>query len=261
MARNLKIILKVILIGLETCLVLMFLLPMFGGIVNVGAQFGLLMSLLLLAVTLFWKPLSRFVKRIYSHKAGKIILIIVLAVFILLTAYAAVLSGLMIGAMANTPQNPDIVIVLGCKVQKSGSPSIMLNNRINAAYDFLEKNPQVPCVVAGGKGEDEPASEAETMKRVLVDKGIEESRIIVEDKSESTRQNIEFSLKILEEEGIEVTEAAIVTDGFHQFRASLIAGEFDIVPTAVSAKTPMRLAAAYWLREWFALSHRFVFGS
>ena len=60
---------------------------------------------------------------------------------------------------------------------------------------------------------------------------------------------------------MEVTEAAIVTDGFHQFRAGLIAKEFDIVPTAVSANTPMRLAAAYWLREWFALSHRFVFGS
>ena len=261
MARNLKIILKVILIGFEICLVLMFLLRMFVGIVNVGAQFGLLMSLLLLGATVFWKRLSRLVKKIYSHKSGKILLIIILSVFILLTAYAVILSGLMIGAILNTPQNPDIVIVLGCKVQKSGSPSVMLNNRINAAYDFLVENPDIPCVVAGGKGEDEPVSEAEAMKKTLIDKGIDESRIIIEDKSESTRQNIEFSLKILEEKGMEVTEAAIVTDGFHQFRAGLIAKEFDIVPTAVSANTPMRLAAAYWLREWFALSHRFVFGS
>ncbi|MCM1300017.1 MAG: YdcF family protein [Firmicutes bacterium] len=261
MARNLKIILKIILIAAEACLVLMFLLPMFIGIVNVGAQFGLVMSVLLLAATVFWRQLCRLVRKISGRRAGKIILIIILAVFILLVIYAAVLSGLMINAACNSPRAPDTVIVLGCKVQPSGNPSVMLNRRIEAAYGYLEENPDIICVVSGGKGSDEPVSEAEAMKKALVDKGIDETRIIAEDKSESTRQNIEFSLKILEEKGMEVTEAAIVTDGFHQFRAGLIAKEFDIVPTAVSAQTPMRLVAAYWLREWFALSHRFVFGS
>lgn len=261
MARSLKTIFRIILIAAEVCLVLMFLLPMFIGIVNVGAQFGLLMSALLLGATVFWKRFCRLVGKIWKHKAGKIVLIAILAVFILLVTYAAVLSGLMINAACTPPQNPDTVIVLGCKVQKNGNPSLMLSKRINAAYDYLSENPEPICVVAGGKGSDEPVSEAEAMKKALIEKGIEESRIITEDRSESTRQNIEFSLKILEEKGIEVNEAAIVTDGFHQFRASLIAKEYGIAPTAVSADTPLRLAAAYWLREWFALSHRFVFGS
>ncbi len=261
MARNLKIILKLILIGLEGCLVLMFLLPMFIGIVNVGAQFGLIMSTLLLLITVFWKGFWRLVRKISAHKAGKIILIAMLAVFVLLVLYAVILSGLMVSAACNSPKNPDAVIVLGCKVQKSGEPSIMLSNRIYAAYDYLGENPGTVCVVSGGKGDDEPISEAEAMKNVLLSLGVEESRIITEDKSESTRQNIEFSLAALREKGIEAKETAIVTDGFHQFRASLIAREFDITPTAVSAETPVRLVAAYWIREWFALSHRFVFGS
>lgn len=261
MARILKKVFWIALMAAESCLVLMFLLPMFKGIVNVGAQFGLLMSVLLLFVTAFWGKLCRAVKKLWRKKSGKIFLCTAGGVFGLLTAYAVVLSALMLGSSLNFPQKPDAVIVLGCKVQKNGSPSLMLNRRIQAAYNYLEENPDVICVVSGGQGADEPVSEAEAMKKTLIDGGIAESRIITEDKSENTRQNIELSLKILEEKGIEVTEAAIVTDGFHQFRASLIAKEFAITPTAVSADTPSWLVSAYWIREWFALSHRFVFGS
>ncbi|MDE7281518.1 MAG: YdcF family protein, partial [Ruminiclostridium sp.] len=138
---------------------------------------------------------------------------------------------------------------------------MMLRQRINAAYKYLNENPDIICVVSGGQGADEPLSEAEVMKSRLVEKGIAEDRIIAEDSSESTRQNIEFSLALLKEKDIDVTDIAIVTDGFHQLRAGLIAEEYDLKPSAVNAETPLWLVAPYWVREWFALSHRFVFGS
>ncbi|MDE6724954.1 MAG: YdcF family protein, partial [Ruminiclostridium sp.] len=192
---------------------------------------------------------------------GKPVFLFLCGIFGLLVIYAFVLSGIMAKAALTSPNAPDAVIVLGCKVQKSGNPSLMLSKRINAAYEYLAENPNIICIVSGGQGSDEPGSEAEVMKACLVEKGIDENRIFEENRSESTRQNIEFSLDLLKENNIEVTEAAIVTDGFHQYRASLIAKEYGLRPTAVNAETPPWLVAVYWVREWFALSHRFVFGS
>ncbi len=252
---------KAVLIVFELLLTAMFVLPMFRRVMNVGAVFGFGMSMSLLAVTVFWQRVKVLVKRIMGTAVGKIIFLSLCGIFGLLVIYAFVLSGIMAKAALTSPENPDIVIVLGCKVQKSGNPSLMLSKRINAAYEYLTENPDVICIVSGGQGSDEPSSEAEVMKDCLVEKGIDENRIFTENKSESTRQNIEFSLDILKENNIEVTEAAIVTDGFHQYRAALIAGECGLEPAAVNAETPPWLVAVYWVREWFALSHRFVFGS
>ena len=98
------------------------------------------------------------------------------------------------------------------------------------------------------------------MKTALVEMGIEENRIIVEDESENTEENLKFSAERLEKAEIEVKEAAIVSDGFHLFRASLFAEKAGLETTSISAQTPWQMAAAYWVREWFALSAVFVFG-
>ena len=252
---------KAALIVFELLFTAMFIMPMFRRVINVGAVFGFCMSLALLAVTVCWQRVRTLVKRIMENKVGKAVFLSLCGIFGLLVIYAFVLSGIMVKAFLTSPKNPDAVIVLGCKVQKSGNPSLMLSKRINAAYEYLTDNPNVICIVSGGQGSDEPESEAAVMKACLVEKGIDENRILAENKSESTRQNIEFSLALLKENNIEITEAAIVTDGFHQYRAALIAEEYGLIPTAVNAKTPPWLVAAYWVREWFALSHRFVFGS
>ena len=239
----------------------MFILPMTVGVKNIGAVLGLLFFILCFVVTLFCKPLLGLAKKMTKRLWGRIVLISLAVIFGILVLYAAVLTSLMLCAAYAQPKDPDVVIVLGCRVQPNGSPSLMLKKRVDAAFEYLSENEEVSCIVSGGKGSDEPVSEAETMKKLLVEMGIDEERITAEDRSISTRQNIEMSLKLLEEQGKTVTEAAIVTDGFHQLRASLIAKENNITPTAVSAETPRWLVPPYWVREWLALSHRFVFGS
>lgn len=240
---------------------MMFILPMTVKVTNAGAVLGLMFFLLCLGGTVFYKRLYRLIKAMAKHLAGRIALIAAASLFGLLVLYAGVLTVLMLCAAYAQPKNPDVVIILGCKVQPDGKPSLMLRKRVNAAYEYLFENEDVSCIVSGGKGSDEPISEAEAMKNLLVEMGIDEKRIIIENLSENTRQNIEFSLKLLEEQGKSVSEAAIVTDGFHQLRASLIVRESGITATAVSAETPPWLLPPYWVREWLALSHRFVFGS
>ena len=99
------------------------------------------------------------------------------------------------------------------------------------------------------------------MRRYLVEKGADESRLIMEDKSTNTFENIKFSFAITDKLGCG-RDITIVTDGFHQYRASLIAkqeGARNV--TAYSANTQSKYVPTYWVREWLGLTHFFVFGN
>lgn len=145
---------------------------------------------------------------------------------------------------------PGAVIVLGCQV-RGDVPSTMLARRLDAAVETLSEYPETVCVVSGGKGSGENVSEAEAMRRYLIERGIEESRLILEDKSVSTRENIRFSAELLKERGIDT--AVIVTNEFHQYRADLYARRNGITAGHHSTRTPLRNIANYWVREWAAL--------
>ena len=70
---------------------------------------------------------------------------------------------------------------------------LTLARRLDAALAYLEENPKAYVVVSGGQGAGEDISEAEAMRRYLAARGIEESRILMEDKSMSTLENFLFS--------------------------------------------------------------------
>ena len=260
MSKKVKIY-HALLMALEAIALALFIAPMSGRLYNIGNIFGFAVAFLCFAATVFWEPFRRLLKRIWSRKWGRALLSAFGTVLGLLILYAVILSVVMVSAAVNYPQDPDAVVVLGCKVGSSGNPSLMLQDRINAAYRYLTENTDVICVVSGGQGADEPSSEAQVIKDGLVENGIDPSRILLEDKSTSTRENLEFSLNILGSNGIQAKNIAIVTDGFHQLRASMIARDLDIEVSAVSADTRFWLLPTYWVREWFALSYQLVFGS
>ena len=116
-------------------------------------------------------------------------------------------------------QNLDYIIVLGAQVRESG-PSVVLQYRLDAAIEYLNENPDTVCIVSGGQGVNEPFSEAEGMAKYLLENGIEKDRILLEDESRNTVQNIQNSKDIMEElyNGV-----GIVTNNFHIFRAVQLA--------------------------------------
>ncbi len=95
-------------------------------------------------------------------------------------------------------------------------------------------------------------SEAGGKRRELVARGIDESRLIKEERSTSTRENLQFSKMIIEEKGLH-PKVAIVTNNFHMYRAGEIAEELDMEYTAIPAKTMMALLPTYALREVFGV--------
>ena len=112
-------------------------------------------------------------------------------------------------------QNLDYIIVLGAQVREDG-PSVVLKYRLDTAIRYLNDNPSSGCIVSGGQGYNEPFSEAEGMHDYLVENGIDSERIILEDQSTNTVENIRNS-KVLFDDSY--NSVGIVTNNFHTFRA------------------------------------------
>lgn len=247
---------------IRTCLAVLFaagfmifLAPVFTGIINIGNVAGMTVCTILFFTVLF---LNRIIPFVTTYKALKTASVILIVVAITLIIAASVISVLMIFSANSPPPANTTVIVLGCKV-RGEKPSLMLNKRIMAAYEYLSENPEAMCIVSGGQGSDELISEAECMKRVLVENGISETRIIMENCSASTDENICYSLEKMKEHGLS-GDAVIVTSEFHQLRAKLIAEKYDLKTYSVSAQTAWYLLPTYWLREWFGVTYEFFFG-
>ena len=146
---------------------------------------------------------------------------------------------------------------MGCKVYGERA-SLSLLERLEAAYDYLEENPEADCVVSGGQGPDEVISEAECMYRWLVEKGIDPSRIYKEDKSTSTEENIAFSKDIIEENGL-FQKVVVITSEYHTYRAGVIAENNNLVWGAHPGKTAIWLFPTYYVRELYAILAEWIF--
>lgn len=146
------------------------------------------------------------------------------------------------------------VIVLGAGVN-GRTPSLTLQTRIEAAAAYLNKHPDVPAVLSGGQGPGEAITEARAMYTALTARGIPAERLLLEEKSTSTAENIAFSKELLAEHGIgSGGTVAIVTNDFHQYRARRIAADNGLTAVGIPAELPWWwLNANYYVREFFAL--------
>ena len=125
-------------------------------------------------------------------------------------------------------KNIDYLIVLGAQV-KSVGPSTVLRYRLETAAAYLKENPDTVCVVSGGKSPSEPEAEGEVMAGWLAAHRIDAGRILIENKSTSTVENIRFSLDLIEKAQKETGRPAgcgvtigVVTNNFHVFRGRAI---------------------------------------
>jgi len=165
-------------------------------------------------------------------------------------------QGLIISGAHTDETEADCLIILGAGL-RNNSPSLMLRSRLNAAVEYLKTREDIPVIVSGGLGRGETITEAEAMSRYLISRGIDEARIWKEDKSTSTRENLAFSMALMEREGLDAenTRVAIVTNEFHLYRARLIATKAGLDAAGVAAATPgPYLRTINFFREAFALA-------
>lgn len=141
----------------------------------------------------------------------------------LLCAGIALLIGLeclVISEMnATAPPGLDYIVVLGASVYQDG-PSPGLMRRINAVMKCLDDHPDAVIIASGGQGKNEPVSEAQCIRDELVRLGVDPGRILLEDQSTSTLENIAFSKRLIDSDDASV---GIVTNNYHMWRSLRLA--------------------------------------
>ena len=160
------------------------------------------------------------------------------------TVMAMICTLVFLGVASEEEPGLDYVIVLGAKV-KEHTVSNSLKKRLDKAIDYAQKNPETYLVLSGGKGADEPISEAQVMYKYLVYNGVRPEQLLLEDRSASTVENIAYSRLVIEghRERLRLereqqekkrrepylmvddkpVEIGVLTSNFHVFRARMIA--------------------------------------
>ncbi len=160
--------------------------------------------------------------------------------------------------------DPQTMIVLGCKVMPWGAPSVLLQDRLNEAFDYWSENPEMTIVVSGGQGPDEPVTEAQCMADYLIDLGVPAEQILLEDQSHNTNQNIRYSLQLLQDSGFDGTaDMMVVSNGFHLTRARMLwgraVGTTENLSTLAAPCSHQPSKISMDIREPLALVKSFVF--
>jgi len=159
---------------------------------------------------------------------------------------------LVLGAMFRTPpkNSLDYVVVLGAAVY-GGEPSPTLRERLDKAAMYLKENETVTVIVSGGLSENEIKSEALVMSEYLINKGIDSSRIKLEDKSTNTNENLLFAKQLIETKDAKI---GIITSDFHIFRATLLAKQAGFKnPKGIPVQSNSFMKLHYVIREGFAV--------
>lgn len=178
---------------------------------------------------------------------------ILLVIGILILLYSVVTVTAIIIFSAKTPKKqPHTLVVLGCKI-KDSKPTKSLKRRLDCACSYLINNKNVYCIVSGGKGNDENISEAECMYRYLTDKGIDQSRIIKEEHSTNTKENILNSARLIQNNNLP-SNIVIATDFYHHLRGNIVAKKHKIsVIGAVSCVPTVKMIIINIIRELIAI--------
>lgn len=158
-----------------------------------------------------------------------------------------------------TPAKSDVIIILGCKVNPSGAPSLLLQYRLEKALKLFRENYATKIIVSGGQGANEPMSEAKAMKDWLVANRVPESAIFIEDQSTDTFENLQFSKAVMEREGLK--SAIIVTNKFHLYRSMEMAKGLRMQVSGSAAPSLAYLDPYNYSREILSVIKYWIFGN
>lgn len=171
--------------------------------------------------------------------------------FLLVFLVLAVTEGIIIGYGAAKPsKGADYVLVLGAQV-KGTNPTYALAKRLDVAYEYLTDNPDTMVILSGGKGPGEDVTEAYAMAEYLEKKGIDENRMLLEEQSANTYENIHYSKELMESPEDSVV---LVTNHFHVYRGVGVAKKQGLTNVeGLGAPTKWYTVPNLYLREAFAV--------
>ncbi len=153
-----------------------------------------------------------------------------------------------------------VFIVYGAGVNDD-RPGATLQKRLDKAYEYMVALPESLCIVTGGQGSDEIMPEGEIMKNYLVERGIDENRIYVEDRARNTTENIRYSYEIIEKEGLSERCSVSVSNAFHIPRIRLLLSRLGKEGEFILGEDPNSFAMlSVMVREYMSYAKLLIFG-
>ncbi|HJG44857.1 YdcF family protein [Corynebacterium variabile] len=177
------------------------------------------------------------------------------------------------GRRRRAPERADAVIVLGAGLVNDRVSDLLASRCDRGAaawHSVTEHRParSTPLIVTGGRGDDEPCTEAEAMHRYLASRGFPRGAVLEERYATDTTENLHFSLDLLKERGVRDPHVVVCTSDFHVLRTERIIAALEAergdngVPfsaVVLGAPTPKPAIPASYLREYVALTiHRII---
>ena len=242
-----KRVARIVCVAIFLMGVIWFLLPIMRSVFGIGSIFGICVCVLGVFLLLNYKKIADLGP---WRKAG---VRFVTFCYVVGLAWCIYLTILMCSVTAQSPPKDADVIVLGAQVQKNGTLSLSLRQRVNRAFQYLTENPDAVCIVTGGQGGNEPETEAQAQKNALVDLGIDPSRIYMEDQSHNTKENFDYALKLIERQGLGDTYA-VVTQDFHMYRSLQLGKAAQLNVYSLSVTSDPLMYPSYYGRELLSLT-------
>lgn len=256
MRKITRFILGLLLIGLALygCLCALRTSPYLPGL----ALKIFLFSGFLMVIALFMLLCRREKK---SKRIKRVFIFFDVIIFISAASFISLFVTLKLNSYRKDTNTPDYVIILGAGLY-GDYPSQILRYRLDSGVELLSNLPEdVKVIVSGGQGPGETITEAEAMKRYLVDKGIDEARIIKEEASTNTLENLENSMDLIKKiDSKEDLSITLVTSTFHTYRSRLLADRVGFHKVYCwNAPVNSNIEGSYYFRECFALAKSLVF--
>lgn len=237
--------------------------------VNLRNTLGLFLGVLLLFATVLPDLFDYFLRNktnvnIYNENGIPVLIetalenIIYAAVaYIECVLLATVVFGIKSARHIPSP-DMDYILILGCRIKQDGTLTNLLKGRADRALEFAETQKEktgkdIIFVPSGGQGADEVMPEAAAIRNYLVEQGVDESNILVEDTSKNTYENFKNSMELIRENGgNDESKIAFSTTNYHVFRSGLIAARQGIKAQGVGSRTKAYFWINAFIREFIA---------
>ncbi|TSO26693.1 YdcF family protein [Lactobacillus sp. LL6] len=148
------------------------------------------------------------------------------------------------------PKNTDLnyIVVLGAVLLNGSEVSPLLGARIKRGIEIMKKNPGSKLIMSGGQGNNESIPEGVAMAKFAEKLGVPKNKIIIEDKSKTTYENIMFSHKLMGPN----SKFCLVTNSYHVYRALVLAKNQGFKCIGYGAKTKWYFTLNAFIREFIA---------
>lgn len=216
------------------------------------------LSLFVIGICLVLFGYLKIFKQVPIIKNKTLSRLVMVCIVLAFCSFVAVETMIWTGAKDESNTKVDFVVLLGAGLQGDKIPETLMN-RIDKCVAYLQSNPTTKVVVSGGQGIGETITEAEAMKKYLVQNGISDNRIYEESRATSTYENLSYSKEILDRAfGSSDYTILIATNDFHIFRAKILAKRLGFKAYGMPAKTWWGSFPSNCIREYFAVVKTYI---